>query len=88
MRLNAWLAGVGKLVTVEIGAGKNIPTIRNIGGRLGGCLIRINPQHYFLNPGKDGVSLPAGALEGLRGIAAAIDDNKCGCPCSSPLSFQ
>jgi NAD-dependent SIR2 family protein deacetylase len=72
MRLNGWLAGVNNLVIIEIGAGKNIPTIRNLGGRVDGYLIRINPWDYWLNPGKDGVSLPVGALEGLRGIAAAL----------------
>jgi len=66
MRLNAWLAGVSELVTVEIGAGRNIPTIRNIGGRQDGWIIRINPQHYGLNPGKKGVSLAMGGLEALR----------------------
>lgn len=65
MRLNAWLAGVGKLTIIEIGAGKNIPTIRNLGERLNGVLVRINPQHYGLNPGK-GVSLAMGGLDALR----------------------
>ena len=69
-RLNAWLAGVSNLVTIELGAGKNIPTIRNLGERLDGYLIRINPQDYWVNPWKDGVSLAVGAVEGLRGIAA------------------
>lgn len=72
MRLNAWLAGVSKLVMIEIGAGKNIPTIRNIGGRQDGWMIRINPQHYDLNPGKKGVSLVMGGLEALRLIEAEM----------------
>jgi len=73
MRLNAWLAGVRKLVTIEIGAGKNIPTIRNIGGRQNGILIRINPQHALINPGKNGVSLELGGLEALRLIEADLN---------------
>lgn len=72
MRLNSWQAGVRNLVTIEIGAGKNIPTIRNIGGRMDGFLIRINPQHYLLNPGKNGVSLELGGLEALHQIDAEI----------------
>jgi NAD-dependent SIR2 family protein deacetylase len=72
MRLNAWLAGVNKLVIIEVGAGKNIPTTRNLGGRQDGYLIRINPQDFGLNPGKSGVSLPVSALDGLRGISAAM----------------
>ena len=72
MRLNDWLAGVDKLVTVEIGAGKNISTIRNIGGRQDGWIIRINPQHYGLNPGQRGVPLAMGGLEALRLIEAEM----------------
>ena len=65
-RLNAWLAGVSNLVTIEIGAGKNIPKIRNLGERLDGYLIRINPQDYWVNPRRDGVSLAVGGLEALQ----------------------
>jgi NAD-dependent SIR2 family protein deacetylase len=72
MRMNAWLASVSKLVTIEIGAGKSIPTIRNLGQRQGGNLIRVNPQHFWLNPGKNGVSLPMGGLETLRLIEAEL----------------
>lgn len=71
MHLNAWLAGVSKLTIIEIGAGKNIPTIRNLGERQDGWMIRINPQHYGLNPGK-GVSLAMGGLEALRLIEAEM----------------
>jgi len=73
MRLNAWLAGVRKLVTIEIGAGKNIPTIRNLGGRQDGMMIRINPQHYWLNPGKRGVSLALGGLAAMRLIDVELN---------------
>lgn len=72
MRLNAWLAGVRKLVIIEIGAGKNIPTIRNIGQRQDGWMIRINPIDYWLNPGKQGVSLEMGGLEALRLIETEL----------------
>jgi len=72
MRLNAWLAGVSKLVTIEIDAGKSIPTIRNLGGRQDGWIIRINPQHYCLNPGKKGLSLAMGGLEALQLIEAEM----------------
>lgn len=72
MRLNAWLGSVSKLVTIEIGAGKNIPTIRNLGQRQNGWMIRINPQHYWLHPGKKGVSLEMGGLKALRLIEAEM----------------
>lgn len=76
MRLNTWLAGVSKLVIIEIGAGKNIPTIRNIGGRQDGWMIRINPQHYLLNSGKKGVSLAMGGLEALQLIEAEMKNGQ------------
>lgn len=72
MRLNAWLAEVSKLVIIEIGAGINIPSIRNLGQRQDGWMIRINPQHYLLNPGEKGVSLEMGALEALRLIEEEV----------------
>lgn len=72
MHLNAWLSGVRKLVTIEIGAGENIPTIRKLGERQDGWMIRINPQHYCLNSSKTGVSLELGGLEALHQIDAEI----------------
>ena len=65
MRLETWLAGVKKLAVIEIGAGENIPTIRDIGESQECVLVRINPRHYYLPPGK-GVSLAMGGLEALR----------------------
>ncbi len=70
-RMNAWLAGVRNLVMIEIGAGINIPTIRNLGERQNGAMIRINPQYFGLRPGK-GVSLEMGGLDALRLIKAAV----------------
>lgn len=75
MRLSTWLAGVKKLVIIEIGAGKNIPTIRNLGQRQDGRMIRINPRDYWLNPGKNGVSLAMGGLEALRLIEGMVKCN-------------
>jgi NAD-dependent SIR2 family protein deacetylase len=72
MYLNTWLASVHNLVTIEIGAGKNIPTIRNLGGQQDGCLIRINSRDSSLNPGKNGVSLEMGGLDALRLIESAF----------------
>ncbi len=62
------------LVVVEMGAGTAIPTIRALGERLGrqtgGTLVRINPREPQV--GAPHVSLPCGALEGLRGIDGAL----------------
>lgn len=65
-----WLESVrGKrLVVVECGAGTAIPSIRMLSSRLaespGVTLIRINPRDCDVEPGE--ISLPVGALEGIR----------------------
>jgi NAD-dependent SIR2 family protein deacetylase len=67
MKLRGRLGGVKKLVVIEIGAGKNIPTIRNLSERQEGKVIRINPKDYWPHPGK-GVSLQIGGLEALMAV--------------------
>ena len=71
-----WLAGLGgaPLVAVELGAGTAIPTIRHatedLGARRGATAVRINPREPSI-PAPH-LSLPVGALEGLRAIDAAL----------------
>jgi NAD-dependent SIR2 family protein deacetylase len=43
-RLDGWLSSVQKLVVVEVGAGKTIPTVRHFSERHGPRVIRINPR--------------------------------------------
>jgi hypothetical protein len=57
---------------IEIGAGKNIQTIRNFSERQEGKVIRINPQDYWLQPGK-GASLQMGGLQALNLIADEVN---------------
>jgi len=63
-----------QLVVIEMGAGTAIPTIRyaseRVGGRPGALVVRINPREAQIGPPH--LSLPCGALEGLRGIEAAL----------------
>jgi NAD-dependent SIR2 family protein deacetylase len=70
-------AGDAPLVIVEMGAGTAIPTIRSLGERLGrrstATLIRINPREPEAPSGA--CSLPVGALEGLAGIAACLEQS-------------
>jgi NAD-dependent SIR2 family protein deacetylase len=58
------------VVVIEMGAGTAIPTIRHtseeLGRRLGATVIRINPREGEI--ASPHISLPCGALEGLRGI--------------------
>lgn len=74
-RFDDWIMRVKKSVTIEIGAGTELPTIRRFAEFANeGFLIRINPTDAKITKAynKQGVSLPVGALEGLRGIAAAM----------------
>ena len=73
-RFNLWLEKVQnrkqKLVIIEIGAGKAVPTVRltseRIARLLNGFLIRINPRDYDVPTNINAVSLKVGGLEGLN----------------------
>jgi hypothetical protein len=58
------------IVVIEMGAGTAIPTIRYMSERIGNqchaTVIRINPREAQISGGH--ISLPCGALEGLKGI--------------------
>ncbi len=62
------------LVVIELGAGTGIPTIRHcserLGSRPGATVVRINPREPHI--ASSHLSLPCGALEGLKGIDAAL----------------
>lgn len=75
-RLQAWLRGVERLLVIEVGAGTHIPTVRLLGERLKGHLIRINPGEPQLPAGKGstGVAIAGSGLEALRAIAARVDE--------------
>jgi hypothetical protein len=70
-RLEAWLATVQRLVIIEIGAGVDIPSLRRFGEQLRQPLIRINPRAPEVGRASD-VSLPVGALGGLRSLRAEL----------------
>jgi hypothetical protein len=63
-----------RIVVVELGAGTAIPTVRamseRIGALAGARVIRINPREPMIAPPH--LSLPCGALEGLRGISEKL----------------
>lgn len=72
---NRFLASAeAPLLVIELGAGTAIPTIRHLSERLtrrdGSRLIRINPREAQVPAGQ--ISLPVGALEGLKQIEAAL----------------
>jgi len=74
-RFEAFLAeNRNRPAVVEIGAGTAIPTIRFLSERLGrtagATVVRINPREAQIPPPH--ISLPCGAVEGLRGIEAML----------------
>lgn len=71
-RFAAWIKKPERLVTVELGAGTAIPTIRNKGQLLDAPLIRINPVEYSIHR-RDAVSIPLGSLDGLQRIARRLE---------------
>lgn len=66
--------GGRRTVVMELGAGRAVPTIRHASERLGSrpdtTVIRINPREPEIDAPH--LSLPLGALEALRGIAAYL----------------
>ena len=72
-----WLATVTRPVVIELGAGTDIPTVRNFGTRVvrhhGGHLVRINPRECGIANSAE-IGLRMGAVEALRGIAAALGE--------------
>ena len=70
--------GGGRVVVVELGAGTAIPTVRltseRIGALPGARVIRINPREPAIS--HPHLSLPCGALEGLRGIEEKLADTE------------
>ncbi len=69
--LKRWLESVECPVVVELGAGTHIPTARTMGASVEAPLIRINPRESGVVHSRD-VSLPTGALAGLKGIDAVL----------------
>ncbi|MBF0187686.1 MAG: NAD-dependent deacetylase [Magnetococcales bacterium] len=78
-RMHAFLEGVRhngwRLVILEFGAGKAVPTVRQqseaVAESLECTLIRINPRDPEV-PGPEQISLPMGALAGLEAIRACL----------------
>lgn len=68
----AWMRQVQRPVTIELGAGIQIPSIRRVGEIQDHPLIRINPMHFQLGYEGTGVSIPMGAKAALTAIAKAL----------------
>ena len=79
MRFDSFLAQHRQepIVVIEMGAGTAVPTIRFMSERIGqgfsATVIRINPREPRISGGH--ISLPCGALEGLQGIEACLEES-------------
>ena len=71
LRWQAWRESCSRLAVIEIGAGTAVPTVRHFGESLGVPLLRLNPREPETSRPHD-ISLPLGALEGIRLIAGSF----------------
>jgi len=71
MRFEAWLLSVERLVVIELGAGRAIPTVRNMSERNSPRVIRINTDEYSIDPAT-GVGLNGRAIDMLRVLAKSF----------------
>jgi NAD-dependent SIR2 family protein deacetylase len=70
-RLQRWIDSVDRLVTVELGAGTALPTIRRFSERHGPRVVRINLRDPQIDPVK-GIGIQGGALEVLIAVDQAL----------------
>ena len=70
-RLANWLRNAGQVVTIELGAGTDIPTARRFSDRQPGPLIRINPNAPRVSR-PNAIGVAAGALETLTALQKAL----------------
>ncbi|WP_322049630.1 Sir2 family NAD-dependent protein deacetylase, partial [Paraburkholderia sp. J67] len=70
-RLAVWSRGVERLVVVELGAGRTLPTVRRFSERHGPRVIRINPRDFSISPER-GIGIAAGALAALQAIETRL----------------
>ena len=72
LRLHAWSKNTDNKVIIELGAGKDIPTIRLMSEQQNGSLIRINPRDYAVPD--QAISIPLGALDALRQVRQYLQE--------------
>lgn len=74
--LNSIAVNQARVVIIELGAGKAIPSVRHFSHRVsreyGARIIRINPCDFQVPSSRD-VSISCGALEGLEGIDSLME---------------
>ncbi|MEX3929935.1 NAD-dependent deacetylase [Paraburkholderia sp. BR10936] len=70
-RFATWLESVQRLVVIEMGAGRALPTIRRFSERHGPRVIRINPRDYAISSAV-GLGIPGCASETLQLLDKAL----------------
>lgn len=70
-QFKSWLANTERIVTIELGAGTAIPSIRRLGERMSGPLIRINKRESGVARAQD-IAIPLGAAEAMLEINACL----------------
>jgi NAD-dependent SIR2 family protein deacetylase len=71
-RLHAWLSTLERLVVVEVGAGKAIPTVRLFSEQHGPRVIRINPRDFGI-AAHLGIGVARSGIDGLRLLDRAMN---------------
>lgn len=74
--LQAWLGQVDRLLCIELGAGEEIPTVRNFSERHAWRLIRINPGAPQVPDTQHGIGVAMGALAGLEALFGATSPSR------------
>ncbi|MCB6182653.1 NAD-dependent deacetylase [Leeia sp. TBRC 13508] len=69
---NSWRKKVSNPVVIEIGAGKDLPSIRRLSERMGCPIIRINPTAADIPLSHQGISLPLSAKMALNLLVESI----------------
>ena len=73
--LQTWIADIERLLCIELGAGEEIPTVRNFSERHAWRLIRINPGAPQVPDPQRGIGLGMGALAGLDALLGKTSDS-------------
>ncbi|CAB3804281.1 NAD-dependent protein deacetylase [Paraburkholderia ultramafica] len=71
MRFEAWLLSVARLVVIELGAGRAIPTVRDMSKRHGPRVIRINTGEHEIDQ-SNGIGVNSSALDALQLLNESI----------------
>ena len=76
-RLASWLHEVNRLVVLEMGAGRALPTVRRFSERHGPRVVRVNPKECAIAPAV-GIGIDEGALATLQALDYCLVNSRAG----------